>query len=73
LLLDALGRRDQAFAELERARLENSATLFLVNADVRGEELRRDPRFKPYLRRVFRARQPIDGRASLTLTGYQRV
>ena len=73
LLLDALGRRDQAFAELERARLENSATLFLVNADVRGEELRRDPRFKPYLRRVFRARQPLNGRAAHTLTGYQRV
>jgi DNA-binding winged helix-turn-helix (wHTH) protein/Flp pilus assembly protein TadD len=73
LLLDALGRRDEAFAELERARLENSATLFLVNVDVRGEELRRDPRFKPYLRRVFRARQPLNGRAAVALTGYQRV
>ncbi len=53
LLLDALGERDQAFAELERARLENSATLFLLNVDLRGEELRKDPRFKPFLRRVL--------------------
>jgi Flp pilus assembly protein TadD len=53
LLLDALGRRGQAFAELERARLENSATLFLLNVDVRGEGLRRDPRFKQLLRTVF--------------------
>jgi len=57
LLLDALGRRDEAFAELERARLENSATLFLMNVDVRGEELRKDPRFKPLLRRVFGSRR----------------
>jgi DNA-binding winged helix-turn-helix (wHTH) protein/Flp pilus assembly protein TadD len=53
LLMDALGRRDDAFAELERARLENSATLFLLNVDVRGEGLRKDPRFEPLARSVF--------------------
>jgi DNA-binding winged helix-turn-helix (wHTH) protein/Flp pilus assembly protein TadD len=53
LLLDALGRRDEAFAELERARLENSAALFLLSVDVRGEGLRSDPRFEPLRRRVF--------------------
>jgi DNA-binding winged helix-turn-helix (wHTH) protein len=53
LLLDALGKRDQAFAELERARQENSATLFLLNVDARGEELRKDPRFKQFQRKVF--------------------
>jgi DNA-binding winged helix-turn-helix (wHTH) protein/Flp pilus assembly protein TadD len=53
LLLDALGRRDEAFAELELARLENSATLFLLNVDVRGEGLRKDPRFEPLARSVF--------------------
>src|SRR5665213_2122897 len=53
LLMDALGRRDEAFAELERALLENSATLFLLNVDVRGEGLRNDPRFEPLRRRVF--------------------
>jgi tetratricopeptide (TPR) repeat protein len=59
LLLEALGRRDEAFAELERARLENSATLFLLNMDVRGEGLRRDPRFKQLRRRVFGAPAPV--------------
>jgi Flp pilus assembly protein TadD len=53
LLLDALGRRDEAFAELERARLENSATLFLLNVDVRSEGLQTDPRFKQLSERVF--------------------
>jgi Flp pilus assembly protein TadD len=57
LLLDALGRRDEAFAELERARLENSATLFLLKVDVRGEGLRKDARFPRLQRRVFGARQ----------------
>ncbi len=55
LLLDALGRRDQAFAELERARLENSATLFLLNVDVRNKDLRTDPRFEQLRERVFGA------------------
>jgi len=55
LLLDALGKRDQAFAELERARQENSATLFLLDVDVRGQELRKDPRFKHLRRKVFGA------------------
>jgi len=53
LLLDALGRRDEAFAELERAWLENSATLFLLNVDVRSEGLQTDPRFKELSERVF--------------------
>lgn len=53
LLLDAVGRRDEAFAELERARLENSAALFLLNVDVRGEALRRDSRFDEFRLRVF--------------------
>jgi DNA-binding winged helix-turn-helix (wHTH) protein len=55
LLLDALGRRDDAFAELERARFENSAALFLLNVDMRCEGLRRDPRFRQLRRRVFGA------------------
>jgi DNA-binding winged helix-turn-helix (wHTH) protein len=53
LLLDALGKRDEAFAELERAWRENSATLFLLDVDVRGRELRRDPRFKQLRQKVF--------------------
>ncbi len=65
LLLDALGRRDEAFTELERARLENSATLFLLNVDVRGEGLRKDARFPRLQRRVFGAKQPSSARSHL--------
>jgi DNA-binding winged helix-turn-helix (wHTH) protein/Flp pilus assembly protein TadD len=68
LLLDAVERRDEAFAELERARLENSATLFLLNVDVRGEGLRKHPRFKQFLRKVFRAplgRQAVTAQVSI--------
>jgi DNA-binding winged helix-turn-helix (wHTH) protein/tetratricopeptide (TPR) repeat protein len=53
MLLDALGRRDEAFAELDRARLENSATLVLLRVDVRFEGLRSDPRFERFARKVF--------------------
>ena len=55
LLLDALGKRDEAFAELERAWRENSATLLLLDVDVRGQELRKDLRFKHLRRKVFGA------------------
>jgi DNA-binding winged helix-turn-helix (wHTH) protein/Flp pilus assembly protein TadD len=46
LLLEALGRRDAALEELERACLENSATLFMLNVDWRMDGLRNDVRFK---------------------------
>jgi serine/threonine-protein kinase len=46
LLLDALGRRDAAFEELERAYLDNSAALFMLNVDWRMDGLREDARFK---------------------------
>jgi tetratricopeptide (TPR) repeat protein len=65
LLLDALGRRDEAFAELERARLENSATLFLLKVDVRGDGLRKDARFPRLQRRVFGARPPSNAPSHL--------
>ena len=73
LLLDALGRRDQAFAELERARLEKSATLFLMNVDARGEALRRDPRFKQFLRRVFGTPQRWNARPRLSPRAARRA
>ena len=47
LLLEALGRRDAAFEELERAHQERSATLFMLNVDWRMDGLRQDKRFKP--------------------------
>jgi DNA-binding winged helix-turn-helix (wHTH) protein len=46
LLLEALGRRDAAFEELQRAHLENSAALFMLNVDWRMDSLREDARFK---------------------------
>ena len=46
LLYDALGLRDLAFAELERAFEENSVTLCLLNMDPKMDGLRTDPRFE---------------------------
>lgn len=45
LLRDALGERDAAFAELERACEEGSTALPIVNVDPRMDSLRADPRF----------------------------
>jgi DNA-binding winged helix-turn-helix (wHTH) protein len=53
LLLDALGKRSEAFQELERAVEENSASLFLLDVDRRNDALREDPRFASLRNRVF--------------------
>ncbi|HSR07586.1 MAG TPA: hypothetical protein VLM42_10570 [Bryobacteraceae bacterium] len=44
-LLDALGQKDQAFRELERAMEENSAGLYMLDVDPNMDPLRQDPRF----------------------------
>lgn len=49
----ALGRKERAFHELERACEENSATLFTLDVDPKMDPLRGDPRFQRVLRRVF--------------------
>lgn len=46
VLFAALGRSDEAFAELERAVRDNSATLGLLDVDPRMDPLRADPRFR---------------------------
>lgn len=46
LLHDALGLRDQAFAELERACEEDSITLCLLDVDPKMDALRKDARFE---------------------------
>jgi tetratricopeptide (TPR) repeat protein len=46
MLLEALGRRDAALAELQRAYRESSATLFMLNVDWRMDGLRKDTRCK---------------------------
>jgi tetratricopeptide (TPR) repeat protein len=53
LLLEALGRRDEAFDELERAVKENSATLCFLDVDPKIDSLRSDPRFPNLRNRVF--------------------
>ena len=41
----ALGQQGRAFAELERARDENSAFLYSMNVDPKADAFREDPRF----------------------------
>src|SRR4029077_13479425 len=53
LLLHALGRKDEAFLELERAANENSAALFVLDVDPRADPLRADPRFGAIRNRIF--------------------
>ena len=53
LLLDAIGERDQAFQELDRAYEENSFALTIVNVDPKSDPLRSDPRFARLRKKVF--------------------
>jgi len=55
LLLDALGQRDEAFRELERAYQENSYALLFSGLDAKAEGLRSDPRFAPFQRKALAA------------------
>jgi len=45
LLREALGKREEALGELERAARENSAALYLLNVDPQMDSLRREKRF----------------------------
>jgi tetratricopeptide (TPR) repeat protein len=53
VLHDALGDRDQAFQELERAFHEKSPALFAMRVDPRLDNLREDARFEALVARVF--------------------
>jgi tetratricopeptide (TPR) repeat protein len=53
LLCDALGDRDRAFCELERAIAENSATLHVLDVDPKMDCLRLDPRYRALRDAVF--------------------
>jgi tetratricopeptide (TPR) repeat protein len=48
-LYDALGMRDRAFAELQRAVDENSVTLCLLGVDPKMDGLRQDSRFAAFI------------------------
>jgi tetratricopeptide (TPR) repeat protein len=54
LLLGALGRRDEAFQELERAFGEMAYSLLFIDVDAKADSLRADPRFIPFRNRVYR-------------------
>jgi tetratricopeptide (TPR) repeat protein len=53
LLYDALGDRDRAFKELERAVADNSGTVTILEADPKMDCLRCDPRFARLCDAVF--------------------
>jgi len=53
LLLDALGDRDQAFQELERAYHEKSVALFMLDVDPKLDDLRQDARFGALREKIF--------------------
>jgi hypothetical protein len=57
LLLDALGRREEAFQELERAFEEDAFCLLFMDADAKAEAIRTDPRFAGFRRTTLRGRQ----------------
>jgi eukaryotic-like serine/threonine-protein kinase len=52
LVYDALGRRDEAFAELEKDYAENRSNLANIAANPLYDNLRSDPRFQDLLRRM---------------------
>ena len=56
LLNDALGMRDEAFKELDRAWRENSIALSLLDVDPKMDRLRQDPRFARLRQKVFGSR-----------------
>jgi hypothetical protein len=53
VLLDALGDRDRAFQELERAYHEKSAVLFMLDVDPKMDALRADGRFVVLRNKIF--------------------
>lgn len=60
LLLESLGRRDEAFDELQRARRENSASLFQIAVDGRMGGLKKDGRYRMLQRRLFGSRRAVN-------------
>lgn len=64
LLLEALGQREEAFQELERALEENSYTLLFLKVDAKADGLRSDPRFTRIENKIF---FPVSAAASTAI------
>jgi tetratricopeptide (TPR) repeat protein/DNA-binding winged helix-turn-helix (wHTH) protein len=64
LLLDALGRREEALEELERAYFEKSYTLLFSKVDPKADALRSDSRFSTLQAQVFLASSSLASSAS---------
>ncbi len=58
LLMDALGKRSEAFTELARAVEENSAALYLLDVDPQMDSLREDERFAELRAKLHRISRP---------------
>jgi hypothetical protein len=54
----ALGQREQAFAELERACAENAAPLYAMNVDPKLDALRDDRRMASLFESLYHLRRP---------------
>jgi len=50
--VDALGRRDEAFQELERAHDERAYSLLYIGVDAKADAIRADPRFARFGRKA---------------------
>lgn len=64
LVLHALGRREEAFGELERALEEKSYTLLFLKVDPKADAMRSDPRFTQIENAVFQSSRSIASSSS---------
>ena len=64
LLLDSLGRRNEAFQALERAHEEKAYSLLYIGVDAKADALRSDPRFARFGKKALRSRAASSNGAS---------
>jgi tetratricopeptide (TPR) repeat protein len=63
----ALGHRQQAFAELERACAENAAPLYAMNVDPKLDALRGDSRVATLFASLYKAPRTLSGGRSISI------
>ncbi|MEO8099989.1 MAG: winged helix-turn-helix domain-containing protein [Acidobacteriota bacterium] len=64
LLLEAMGRREEAFVELMRAEKDDCPTLSMLAVDPKMDNLRLDPRFSELQKRLFQKHHLLSEPAS---------